>query len=51
MKLTADRAISCPRGTATPPTNRRRVEKRELGLHGKRKTKYRDAGLTGGNRK
>lgn len=28
-------------------TNRRRLMKRELGLHGKRKTKYRKAGLTG----
>lgn len=28
-------------------TNPRRLKKRELGLHGKRKTKYRKAGLTG----
>lgn len=36
---------------ATPMTNPRRIEKRKLGLHGKRKTKYRKAGLTGGIRK
>ena len=28
-------------------TNRRRIEKRLLGLHGKRKKQYREAGLTG----
>lgn len=36
---------------ALPPaarmTNRRRIEKRILGLHGKRKKQYREAGLTG----
>lgn len=35
------------RGTATKPTNERRIMKKQLGLHGKRKTKYRKAGLTG----
>ena len=50
MKLTPmSRVISCPRGTATKPTNERRIMKNTLGLHGKRKTKYRKAGLTGGN--
>lgn len=31
----------------TKPTNEIRAMKRQLGLHGKRKTKYRKAGLTG----
>ena len=35
------------KGTATRPTNRRRAMKHQLGLHGKSKTKYRKAGLTG----
>lgn len=35
------------RGTATKATNERRAMKRQLGLHGKRKMKYRKAGLTG----
>lgn len=29
------------KGTATRPTNERRAMKRKLGLHGKRKIKYR----------
>lgn len=49
MKLTTySRIISCPKGTATKMSNPRRIQKRRLGLHGKRKTKYRNAGLTGG---
>lgn len=35
------------KGTAMKPTNERRIMKKQLGLHGKRKTKYRKAGLTG----
>lgn len=31
----------------TPKHNERRAMKKQLGLHGKRKTKYRKAGLTG----
>ena len=49
MRLTTNsRIIGCPRGTATKMSNPRRIQKRRLGLHGKRKTKYRNAGLTGG---
>lgn len=35
------------RGTATKPTNEKRAMKKQLGLHGKRKIKYKKAGLTG----
>ena len=35
------------RSEATRPTNMRRAMKRFLGLHGKRKTKYRKANLNG----
>ena len=49
MRLTPNsREITAPKGTATQPSNRRRAMKHTLGLHGKRKTKYRKAGLTGG---
>ena len=39
-----------PAGNPMLPTNLRRIKKRMLGLHGKRKTKYRNAGLTGESR-
>lgn len=44
MKMYLSKSI---KGTATKPTNERRAMKHQLGLHGKRKTKYRKAGLTG----
>ena len=49
MRLTTySRIIGCPKGIASRMTNSRRIQKRQLGLHGKRKTKYRKAELIGG---